>query len=377
MAKSAPSPRASNQPRSTLWENVLRHFKDAVIVLGRDSRVVFFNHAAEELTRTARAKVLGRPIGTAFPRAPFLAEMVDRAQTTRQSETRSDEKLDAFKKVLPVRITCSPLWDETGEIDGSALVIQDLSYQHALEETARRNENLARLGTLVAGLAHEVRNPLAGIKGAAQLLAQRVPGDSTIKEYTDVISNETDRLSALVGDLLRLGAPPKPKLARVNVHEVLQRALTVLGPEIEQSGLSIRCEFDPSLPDTMADFDQLQQVFLNLLKNAIDALAGRDAPAPQLSIHTKMETDYHILRAKLGSQSYLRVEINDHGSGIDPEILAHIFEPFYTTKLRGTGLGLAIAQRIVSDHQGMLRAFPGEPHGTKMWISLPIEKATS
>ena len=376
MAKSASSAAATPRQHSTLWENVLLHFKDAVIVLGRDSTVVFFNQAAEELTRLPRAKVLGRPCEKVFPHSPFLAEMVARSRTTRQSETRGEESLHTRHKVISVRITCAPLWDEAGEIDGAALVIQDLSYQKALEETARRNESLARLGTLVAGLAHEVRNPLAGIKGAAQLLAQRLPDDAALKEYTDVISSETDRLSALVGDLLRLGAPPKPTLAPVNVHEVLQRALSVLGPDIAQKGFSIHCEFDPSLPDTMADFDQLQQVFLNLIVNAVDAMAGMDPQRTQLSIATKMETDYHILRASHGAQSYLRVEINDCGPGIDPDILAHIFEPFYTTKIRGTGLGLAIAQRIVSDHEGMIRAFPAEPHGTKMWVSLPIRKSS-
>jgi two-component system, NtrC family, nitrogen regulation sensor histidine kinase GlnL len=360
---------------STLWENVLRHFKDAVIVLDTESRVVFVNQAAEELTRMPRAKVLGRLCDQVFPDSPFLSDMVARACTMRQSETRNEESLQTRRKTVQVRITCVPLFDELGEIDGAALVVQDLSYQKALEETARRHESLARLGTLVAGLAHEVRNPLAGIKGAAQLLAQRLPDDATLREYTDVISNETDRLSNLVGDLLQLGAPPKPTLAPVNIHEVLQRVLTLLGPEIRAAGFTLHCEFDPSLPDIMADFDQLQQVFLNLIKNAVDAMAGDPARANRLSVHTKMETDYHILRGAQGAQSYLRVEINDSGPGIDPEILAHVFEPFYTTKSRGTGLGLAIAQRIISDHNGTIRAFPAEPHGTRMWVSLPIQKA--
>lgn len=376
MAKPLASAPPSARQHATLWENVLRHFKDAVVVLAKDSSVLFFNQAAEELTRIPRAKALGKHCDKVFPHAPVLSEMVARAQSTRQSETRGEETLELRHKSLPVRITCTLLWDEAGEIDGAALVIQDLSYQRALEETARRHESLARLGTLVAGLAHEVRNPLAGIKGAAQLLAQRLPDDPALREYTDVISSETERLSALVGDLLRLGAPPKPNLAPVNIHEVLQRVLSVMSPELQQKGIDLQCEFDPSLPDTLADFDQLQQVFLNLVVNAADAMTTAESSPRQLMVATKMETDYHILRASHGAQSYLRVEINDSGPGIAREILAHVFEPFYTTKQRGTGLGLAIAQRIVSDHQGMIRAFPGEPSGTKMWVSLPILKST-
>lgn len=375
MARAAPNHSAPPRQHATLWENVLRHFKDAVVVLGRDSHVIFFNQAAEELLRLPRAKAVGRHCAKIFPHAPFLAEMVERAQNTRQSETRGDETLHMRHKSVPVRITCTPLWDEAGEIDGAALVIQDLSYQKALEETARRNESLARLGTLVAGLAHEVRNPLAGIKGAAQLLAQKLPDNADLREYTDVISSETDRLSTLVGDLLRLGAPPKPALAPLNIHLVLQKVMAVMAPELEKKGITLHCEFDPSLPDTLADIDQLQQVFLNLVVNAVDAMAATDPAARHLTVATKMETDYHILRAAHGAQSYLRVEINDTGAGIEPEILAQVFEPFYTTKLRGTGLGLAIAQRIISDHQGTIRAFRAEPRGTKMWVSLPIQKS--
>ncbi len=374
MAKLVTPLSAGSRQHASLWENVLRHFKDAVIVLGRDSRAVFFNQSAEELTRTPRTRVLGRPCADVFSDSPFLAQMFERARTTRQSETRGEEQLVCARKVVPVRTTCVPLFDHDGEIDGALLVIQDLSHQHALEERARRNQSLARLGTLVAGLAHEVRNPLAGIKGAAQLLAHRLPDNPELREYTDVISQESDRLSSLVGDLLQLGAPPKPTLALLNIHEVLQRVISVLRAENTEDQLTLECHFDPSLPNTMGDFAQLEQVFLNLALNAIDAMADAAERPMTLSIVTRVDNEYHILEGTEGAQRYLRVEINDRGPGIDPEILDHIFEPFYTTKNRGTGLGLAIAQRIITDHNGIIRAFPAEPHGTKMWVSLPIHR---
>ncbi len=360
--------------RSTIWENVLRHFKDAVIVLDKQSTIVFFNQAAEELTRTPRAKVLGHHSRDAFPDSPILTQMVERTQSTKQSETRGEETLRIRQRDIPARVTCVPIWDDVGEVDGHAIVVQDLSYQKTLEESARRNESLARLGTLVAGMAHEIRNPLAGIKGAAQLLAKKLPDDRSLSEYTEVISSETDRLSALVEDLLHLGVPPKPTLSRINIHAVLQRALTLLAPEEKQKKIVLACHFDPSLPDIMADQNQLEQVFLNLIKNAFDAMAEIAPEARRLILQTKMETDYHILRKPEGPSSYLRVEVNDAGPGIEPEALSRIFEPFYTTKARGTGLGLAIAQRIVSDHHGSMRAFAVEPNGTSVWVSLPIQK---
>ncbi len=367
----ASDPVQADQVRTTLWEKVLRHFKDAVVVLGRDSSIVLFNQAAEELTRLPRARVLGKRCQDVFPESPVVAEMVERACRLRQSETRSGERLRARGRWLPVRITCVPLWDEDVEIDGTVLVIQDLSYQMALEEAARRNESLVRLGTLVAGLAHEVRNPLAGIKGAAQLLAQRAPDDTELAEYTEVISGEADRLSDLVEDMLQLGAPPKPQLAAVNVHRALRRALSTLDPELRENGLSVVCDLDPSLPETMADLGQLQQVLLNLLKNAIDALTGTGDPR-EITVVTKMETDYRIMRGPTGAQSYLRIEVNDTGPGMDADTSGRVFEPFFTTKDKGTGLGLAIAQRIVADHGGTLRVFPADGGGTSVRISLPI-----
>ena len=361
-------------PKLTLWENVLRHFKDAVIVLGQDSAIAFFNQAAEELTRIPRTRVLGRTCSEVFPESPFVAQMAERARQMLQSETRSEERLRAHGKWIPVRITCVPLWNEGGDIDGTALVIQDLSYQLALEEAAKRHESLARLGTLVAGLAHEVRNPLAGIKGAAQLLAQRVPDDAQLAEYTEVISSEADRLSELVENMLQLGAPPKPKLAAVNVHRALRIALATLDSEIRKNNLILTCDLDPSLPETVADLGQVQQVLLNLIKNAIDAVAPMDERPGEIRIVTKMETDYHIMRDQRGALSYLRIEVNDNGPGIAPEERTKVFEPFFTTKDKGTGLGLAIAQRIISDHGGRLRFINRDEGGTSAWISLPIRR---
>src|SRR5690606_19629851 len=125
------------------------------------------------------------------------------------------------------------------------LVIHDLGYQRTLEESARRHESLARLGTLVAGLAHEVRNPLAGIKGAAQLLEHHPSAGAALAEYTAVITREVNRLSALVEDLLTLGAPPKPRLAPVNVHRILQEVVAVLQPELSRAGVRLQFAFDP------------------------------------------------------------------------------------------------------------------------------------
>jgi two-component system nitrogen regulation sensor histidine kinase GlnL len=364
------------QPESeeTPWQDVLTNFTDPVVVMDRASRIVFFNPAAEELTGLPRGRVLGEPCERVFASAPLLAEMVARVQQHGQSESRGEEHLELRRRLLPVRLSCLPLWDESEMIRGTALVIHDLSYQKTLEESARRNESLARLGTLVAGLAHEVKNPLAGIKGAAQLLERRIGDEPDLREYTGVITREVDRLTRLVEDLLAVGAPPKPRLAPLNVHRVIQHVLSLIGQELTQREIQLRCEFDPSLPDIRGDDAQLSQVFLNLLKNAIDAMSGGDLPRSGrvITVSTRMETDFHILREHDRSSKFLRIEIGDQGVGIGADDATRIFEPFFTTKPRGTGLGLAISHRIVAEHGGIMRAMPNRPRGTVLTVTLPV-----
>jgi two-component system nitrogen regulation sensor histidine kinase GlnL len=373
-ARHLPAPAATK----IAWEDVLANFTDAVVVLDNDLRVVLFNQAAEELTGKPHAKALGQPCARVFPQSPLISEVVERVRENGQSESRSEETLLRRGKQVPVRITCLPFWDTENRLRGTSLIIHDLSHQRTLEESARRNENLARLGTLVAALAHEVRNPLAGIKGAAQLLQGRLGDQSDLCDYTAVITREVDRLSSLVEDLLNLGAPPKPRLQPLNVHRVISDVVKLVGDELTEHEIQLRCVFDPSLPEIQGDGAQLNQVFLNLIKNSIEAMSGKGTStgAPMmLTISTHMETDFHILRERDRASKFLRVEVADQGQGIKQEDAARIFEPFFSTKPRGTGLGLAISQRIVAEHGGTMRAAANHPHGTVIRITLPVSSS--
>jgi two-component system nitrogen regulation sensor histidine kinase GlnL len=363
--------RASGTP----WEEVLASFTDPVVVFDRADRIVLFNHAAQELTGIPQTRALGERCSGIFRHTPLIAEMVSRVRCSGQNESRGEEQLHERKRSVPVRISCLPIWGPGDRIDGTALVIHDLSHQRTLEESARRNESLARLGTLVAGLAHEIKNPLAGIKGAAQLLEGKLAGENSLRDYTSVIVREVNRLSALVEDLLAVGAPPKPRLANVNIHRVIQHVLALSGEELTRRDIQLRCEFDPSLPDVQADDGQLSQVLLNLIKNAIDAMAPEDGQprvGSKLTVSTRMETDFHILRQRHHVGKFLRIEVADEGKGIETDDASRIFEPFFTTKPRGTGLGLAISHRIVAEHGGILRVHPNRPMGSVFTVTLPV-----
>jgi len=359
-----------------LLEHVLASLGDALILAEETDRITMFNQAAEQLTGLSAAQVLQRSCKEVFAATPSIAATIEHTRQLRQSQSCGEEVLVVGQRRIPVRLSCSPVWGPADHLQGTALVIQDLSYQKKLEDESRRNETLARLGGLVAGLAHEVKNPLGGIKGAAQLLAKRFADQPEVGEYTGVMIREVDRLSRLVEQLLTLGAPPAPDLLPLNVHKVIHEVLALLGPELSTKEIVVRMRIDPSLPDTRGDEAQLTHVFLNLVKNALEAMP----PHGTLTITTRMETDFHILRRAVRDGAthtghFLRVEIADTGPGFPQHDLERVFEPFFTTKPRGSGLGLSVCERIVAVHAGDIRAENRPGGGAVVTVTLPLVNA--
>lgn len=354
---------------------------DAIVLFDETDRIVKCNQAAEQMTGLAEAQLLGSTCDEVFGPASSFGSMVARTREVGHGEACGEAVLTVGRNTLPVRASSSPIFGNQGQVEGTALVMHDLSYQKKLEDEARRNETLARLGTLVAGLAHEIKNPLSGIKGAAQLLARRMQEDHDVLTYTDVMIREVDRLSNLVEQLLGVGSRRSPTLVPVNIHKILRDVLDLMRPELDENDIKLRVEIDPSLPDVLGDPAQLTQVLLNIIKNALEAMSGGGV----LSLVTRMETDFHIMRLRASQAAsaaegqpssshakFLRVEIADDGPGFPTPDPARLFEPFYTTKARGTGLGLAICQGIVAAHNGDIRVSNRPEGGGQVTITLPL-----
>jgi two-component system nitrogen regulation sensor histidine kinase GlnL len=368
----------SVEPAADLLQDVLASLGDSVILTGTDDSITLFNQAAEELTGWPEGQVVGRSCAEVFAATPTIGSMVKRTRTSGQSQSCGEENLVVAQRRLPVRLSCSPIWALGDRVHGTALVIQDLSYQKKLEDEARRNETLARLGGLVAGLAHEVKNPLGGIRGAAQLLAKRFASQPEISEYTGVMIREIDRLSRLVEQLLDLGAPAVTDPVPLNVHKVIHEVLALMASELNAKHIVKRLEIDPSLPDVRGDEAQLTHVFLNLVKNAVEAMP----PHGSLTITTRMETDFRIFRhagrdhtasgADAPPGKFLRVEVADTGPGFPATNAERLFEPFFTTKPKGSGLGLAICERIITVHGGDIRAENRHGGGAVVTVTLPL-----
>jgi two-component system nitrogen regulation sensor histidine kinase GlnL len=257
---------------------------------------------------------------------------------------------------------------EDGVRRGAVIVLHDLTLEQSLDSVTRRVEQLASLGTLALGLAHEIRNPLSGIKGAAQLLRVALSDPADI-QATEVIIREVERLDGLLEQLRGLGTPARLQLAPLNIHRVLNDVLSLQRQAPEWGSIVLRKEFDPSLPPISGDAAQLTQVLLNLVKNAVESLGGRGT----LTVTTRMETNYRV-QSRTQRRQFLSVLVADDGPGVPEHVQSQLFSPFFTTKSRGTGLGLAVCHRIVTEHGGTIAHEPRPGGGARFRVTLPVSE---
>jgi two-component system nitrogen regulation sensor histidine kinase GlnL len=352
------------------WPNVLASLDEAIVIADTAERITFVNQAAETLTGTSAAQAKGRPLVTVFPRDAWLVAMVVEAVRSGAERVRAEGALASGAALVPVAVTISPILDAAGLLEGAAIVLHDLRHRKDLDEVSRHADRTAALELLTAGLAHEIKNPLGAIRGAAQLLQHHAGADAAVVlEHTDVIVREVDRLSRLLDELRALASPPPLHLEPVNIHKVLHAVLEIARKSPAWQATAFEAQFDPSLPEVWGNEQKLVQVFLNLVTNALHAMGGTG----KLSISTRMVTDYHVRPAHGGRGRFLAVVIEDTGPGIGAGDPANLFAPFFTTKPGGSGLGLAICQQIVTQHNGRiwLRNRRGGP-GAAARVLLPL-----
>jgi two-component system nitrogen regulation sensor histidine kinase GlnL len=331
---------------------------DAVLVFEKDLQIVFANEAAEILFKREKSladlKVSDLAGGASAVLESIHLSIKDGKPVTLYDVTLNDKSAD--------RVTIRPL-----EESGLYMMVIHLHSMELKSEWSSKARHALRPAQMMARtLAHEIKNPLAGIQAAAQLLA-RLDLKADDKELANLIVRESDRILRLVKKVDVFGETANADFKAVNIHEVLghatQAARTAFGP-----GIEIKEEYDPSLPDLQGDFDQLMQVEMNLIKNAAEALPNKKG---KISIRTFYDNraGYHPeSREKLP----LCIEIEDNGEGIDADTLRRIFEPFFTTKPQGEGLGLSIVSKIVDDHGGLIdvNSAPGK---TVFRLSFPLK----
>ncbi len=357
--------------------DILTGIIDGVVVTDADGSVIIWNRAAEEMTGIAGDDAIGRNLRAVFQDNPAVVSQIEKTVASGRSYSDYEGEI-AVKhgQQRPVGLVTSVLTDEDGRPIGVILTIRDQAGVRDLKERIRRADRLATLGMIAAGIAHEVKNPLVGIRGAAQLmrselaaLNQAAPGVSkNLAEYLEVILKEADRLNSVLEGILDFTRVKPREMKASNIHSILDRVLLLNEENARQRGIILSRLYDPSLPDVYGNVDQLIQVFLNIVKNAIEAMPK----GGKLTVTTRMSDLFTTVQADGKKYRLMMVKVNDTGSGIKQEHLQDIFTPFFTTKDRGVGLGLALSYQIVQEHLGTIRVESQINEGTTFSVYLPL-----
>ncbi len=372
-AKKETSRRISGPASGLDWRVVLDSFEDGVLVLDETGEIEYLNDAGEKLLGVSRHAAIGRPYLEATGQ-PTLNSMIAASQEEGMSLSDRGATLEfppdrpGLHDRIPVTIKVTPLIDDEGRRRGTTVTIIDRTRTVELERDLVRSDRLASMGTIAAGLAHEIKNPLGGIGGAGQLLLRESALSDTGREAAQIVRREVERVNGLIERLLRFAKHQPVKPEELNIHQLLDETIALV--KLARPDQEFIREYDPSLPPVAGNADQLKQVFLNLIQNAVQASPdGRS-----VIIGTRIVSRFRVRETHPAAPGYRRlieVSITDRGAGIPPEHFARLFTPFFTTKPDGTGLGLATAHQIVREHEGFLtvNSQPGE--GTTFFVHLP------
>ncbi len=339
---------------AALARAVVDSIHDAVLVVGADGGVVHLNPAAEELFGRSRDRAVDLPV-RALPGGTQLSVLSERARVSQESQ--SIEYPSPNDPGVNIQVEASPLLD--GPTCAGTVVIL---------RVPRSTERTLDFEALAAGLAHEIRNPLAGLQGSAELLAREAEGPA--RDYAVVIAREAKRVDGLVRELLDLARPAALQTAPVDVHDVVGDVLVLARGIPGAEKVSFVERYDPSLPKLAGDAEKLTQVILNLVRNALDAVAGRDDP--QITIETGV-APIRVRSASGRTRPLVRISIQDNGPGIPEAMLPRLFTPFATSKPHGTGLGLAVTRRIVEAHGGRVEVRNRASGGAEATVFLPLD----
>ena len=350
-------------------EILLQNLTTGVIAAAADGRITVFNNEAEQITGSKSKDLLEHSI------QQLPASIRDLVQETLQSKERPKNRelvLDTAEGGVVVRASSSTFHGQQGEMLGALVVLTDITALKRLELQIRRSDRLASLGTLSAGMAHEIKNPLVSIKTFAQLLPERYQDSDFRETFSNLIGHEIDRIDSLVNQLLRFARPAKPLLKPMHVHTVLEKSLQLVGHRLYQKEIKLTRSWRADVDTIRADADQLEQVFLNFFLNAMDAMKR----GGEMVVSTEILPAEQWVAAVRGSNGdvdeVLRITIRDNGEGIRNEDIPHVFDPFFTTKDYGTGLGLSVVHGIIQEHAGQIEVESELSKGTAFHILLPL-----
>ena len=330
-----------------------------IIATDADGRITTWNQAVTDVLGLDKPVALGKQPSAVLPE-PLAACFAAEAMGDKPAEMPATADIRLTAGGRRCSLMCHPLriTDSAGLYRGKVLLISDVTALKSMEQRMRESERLAAIGRMAGGVAHEVRNPLSSIKGLALLLKNKFPQASQEQATADLLIQETERMNRTITEMLSMTRPAPLRMARVDLAALLHRSQDLIRAEAQDSGILLHLQTGDDLRPVAGDTDRLQQVFMNVLINAMQAMER----GGQLTINLNNGED----------QDEVEIRITDTGKGIPPELLSQVFYPYFTTKAGGSGIGLAISQKIVADHQGTMEIESELNRGTTVIIRLPV-----
>ncbi len=352
------------------FRHIVLGMRNGVLAVTRDRRLALMNEVAYRILDIMPCDDdLARPYAEVLASQPDMIRVLTAAFELAHLPNRAELRLKPSGKVIGY--TLSQILDDEGRGVGAAMFFKDLTLVEQMEERERLRDRLASLGEMAATIAHEVKNPLAGIEVMAGLLRRRVADVPDAQALLDDIINEAKTANAIVIEVLEFVRPIRLQVEQTSLAQVLHDAVTMAERKAERGEVAVTMNIEPQLPLIQADPHQLGQLFSNLLINSLEAMDGRGL----IGLTASVGREYQEPTAGTDERApgaTLVVEIADDGPGVPPEAVERIFNPFFTTKPQGSGLGLAIVRKIVDAHNGHIDLETAPGQGTRFRVTLPV-----
>jgi PAS domain S-box-containing protein len=348
---------------------MVANMRNGVLAITRSGEVVLMNDEACRIFGLPPGRAAGRPYADVLRDHPDMVRIVGGAFEMSSLPNRAEIRLKSTDKVIGY--TLSLVRDDNAEVVGAALFFKDLTHVEQMEERERLRDRLAAVGEMAAAMAHEIKNPLAGIEVMAGVLRRQVPDKREALSLVADIINEAKMANAIVQEVLDFVRPVRLQLDRTSLPDALQNAITMADGTAMRGSIAVDVDVPESLPPIQGDQHQLTQVFANLLINAYEALDGRGAITLSARLVSTAE-DGALLPDGHAAVPTVIVEVADTGPGVATDIADKMFNPFFTTKPQGSGLGLAIVRKIVDAHDGRIDVSSLANRGTTFRVTLPL-----
>ncbi len=352
--------------RDQFFASIVRNSADAIITLDTEERVTSWNKGAEAIYGYSEAEMLGHQLNVLIPDdLGGQAELDQISMAVRADGYLRSHQADRLRKDgqrIKVIFTRTAIKDQQGNVVGFSTVIKDITHQKLAERHLAQMEKLSAIGEVAAGLAHEIKNPLAGIKGAIEIIHDGMPeGHSHRLILSDVLA-EVSRIDRAVMNLLSYSRPRNPNWARVDVVRLVQNVFSLIQTMADSRQIELQLISHADTLTIIGDENELRQLFMNLFLNSLEAIEKRG----RITVRFKHRSDHRV-----------QISVEDTGPGVTSEMATRVFQPFYTTKTHGTGLGLATCKRIVTDHGGDIHVQNKRAGGAQFMIELPIGTASN